>query len=411
MPKISLIRSYELEALLAKAGRAKMESIDFRSFYYQIEIGIETRPFFRVYINNVLYQLKVLPMGASFSCYCAQQISLACAQILRKPSDLPPAVYIDNLFFFPNSDVEVTGKRSIPPHLPEVGDHDLDWKIPILGRIIDVRDKSVSLSTHCIEKIRSLNKRWNSDRMWTTREFFQLWGNIFFATDVLHANLSDTQKALRWLSESCFNFVKGQLELDAPLPDWSKKRDCLGPLLHASRWERSITIPPFNFFNSTPTICYTDASNIAGGSVTIGRGRILIDSFPFPPTCLHINEREAFAGAHGLTRCVDELAAEQIKWFTDSKVVYYAALKGRSRNTSINASIQRILALKCWIGVEWIPSDQNLADAPSRNKTATVPETIHNHEQQLQWDSLLRFSNHWKTTGFTTSSPPQEQQA
>jgi hypothetical protein len=28
--------------------------------------------------------------------------------------------------------------------------------------------------------------------------------------------------------------------------------------------------------------------------------RIFIDSFPLPPTCLHINEREAFAGAHGL---------------------------------------------------------------------------------------------------------------
>lgn len=65
----------DVVAFLARED--KIESVDFRSFYYQIGLHAEVRPFFRLQINGRLFQMRVLPQGACFSVQVAHKITSA----------------------------------------------------------------------------------------------------------------------------------------------------------------------------------------------------------------------------------------------------------------------------------------------------------------------------------------------
>jgi hypothetical protein len=166
MPKISLIKAREIEERISNASTGNIESIDFRSFYYQILLAEEVRCFFRIIINNELFQLRVLPMGASFSCFIAQTVALASAHILQTDTDLPPIVYIDNIFFFSSTLSPLSQKRKIPVSLPEVGDHTVDRQTPILGRVVDMNKEGrfISLTPHTISKIENVFRQSCVDR-------------------------------------------------------------------------------------------------------------------------------------------------------------------------------------------------------------------------------------------------------
>jgi hypothetical protein len=81
LTKIKLPMQRDIESAMRK--HKKVDSVDFRSFFYHIEIDPAIRKFFRVLINGDEYQLRVLPMGACFSVFVAQNIAIAAANILR----------------------------------------------------------------------------------------------------------------------------------------------------------------------------------------------------------------------------------------------------------------------------------------------------------------------------------------
>ena len=77
----------------------------------------------------------------------------------------------------------------------------------------------------------------------------------------------------------------------------------------------------------------------------------------------HINEREAVAALIAL-----EEARSTTLLITDSRVVEAALQNGRSRNVVINAVVAYIIEKGELVGVAWIPSAENPADAPSRGR-------------------------------------------
>jgi hypothetical protein len=100
------------------------------------------------------------------------------------------------------------------------------------------------------------------------------------------------------------------------------------------------------------------------------------------------DEKEAYAGACG-TQLVVRHKVNVVQWNTDSTVVMYSAQNGRSRNTNINASIGNIIECKIWIGIKWVPSEANLADAPSRAIQTTFPRLLNS----LQHNNLISGKN------------------
>jgi hypothetical protein len=67
----------------ARKAKKKVEAYDFRSFFYQIQLSDEVKKFFRIIINEELYELNVLPMGSVFSPFVAQSIAFGVSEKLR----------------------------------------------------------------------------------------------------------------------------------------------------------------------------------------------------------------------------------------------------------------------------------------------------------------------------------------
>jgi hypothetical protein len=236
----------------------------------------------------------------------AQTISIAAANILKTPEDLPPIVYIDNIFFLCVTEKRQHPKRFIPPFLPEVGDHEMNHCVPVLGRMVDTRLKRISLSPHFLEKINALRNKMKYIKECTNREYLQAWGAIFFAIDVTHISLAESFNAINAMSRICAEFIAGNIELDETMRTCRTNISLLSEVLEKYEWDATVHLPDHSQISSFPITCFTDASQNFGGVVAVGGPSVLISSFQFPPEIndKHINVKEAFAAWHGLSLCI-----------------------------------------------------------------------------------------------------------
>lgn len=81
------------------AQSTMVEVVGFRSFYYQVELGANIRPFYGLWMNqpHQLFGLsRVLPLGGCHSVWVAKQLTLAQMRLLGIPSK--SLVYIDNVY-------------------------------------------------------------------------------------------------------------------------------------------------------------------------------------------------------------------------------------------------------------------------------------------------------------------------
>lgn len=380
-----------------------VDCFDFRSFYYQILLHEEIRAFFRIYINGECYQLRVLPMGACFSVFVAQVIAQATANVLEsrfREQRGKTLVYIDNLFFFHNHQREI--QRAIDePFIPEIGERALNvTETRILGRMVNLEEKEVRLTTDTCEKIREA--RLNKSPP-TLRKFLSVWGLIIFASSTLHIPLSNFSDELRRLSFFCRKFLKGEIALEEPV-----LRPGLERLLALEWGETVVKIPLLEELESHGCVVFSDASNQKGAHVVIGLNVLIIHSYPFPDDVTHINEKEAFAAAKGVEHASRVCKGQRITWITDSRVVFHAAHRGRSKNGKINEAIREINDVNEWVQAVWTPSEKNLADAPTRGKEMDM-EMVEEQREGLKggrgekinafWEENLAFGKKWRRGG------------
>lgn len=93
-PLFSLPSLADIESFVASAPG--FESIDFRSYYYQIKIDDKITKYYRIQTNHGEYELCVLAQGACHAVYVAHTI--ATAIVRRCAQNLTCLTYIDNIY-------------------------------------------------------------------------------------------------------------------------------------------------------------------------------------------------------------------------------------------------------------------------------------------------------------------------
>jgi hypothetical protein len=300
-----------------------------------------------------------------------------------------------NIFF-----LSVDSTREIPDFLPEVGEHSADTVVPLLGRVVDTEKRAITLSPFFKLKVDRVRSKLEAEGAWSVQEALQAWGLVFFGVEILHLPLCDFRDALDSLAKICRLFVAEKLELDDLVPDWEYVRQRLLHLFKTIDWDGAALIPETNCApHLSSCVVFSDASSEGGGFVFLSHDKIVIDSFALADlgSFSHINEKEAAAAWYAMSTI--EPYCRSVTWCTDSKVVYFAVKKGRSKNRVINEYISKILALQCWVKIKWIRSGENVADAPSRGRHVLIDNDQNARlRQQFAGDpsDLLRLSCMWR---------------
>lgn len=414
LSKLQLPGQSEIEETLLHFD--KVDSLDFKSFFYQIELAPNIRKFFRVYINNKLYQLRVLPMGACFSVFVAQNISLAACEIIKQayPPTVTSLVYVDNIYIFHSlksspCDTQIFARHS----LPQLGETLLNQEaIRILGRQVDMRRKTIQLPVEMVQKIENIKNTLHSSLPFSLRTYLQMWGSLIWATRVLHIPLTSNFHQFSDLSRACVDFLSGMQELDDILRNWQEKQKRLEHLFREVDFLSVVTVPSFQ--STFPScVIHTDASDRSAAVVLIACDALEIDAWQVDKE-VHINEKEMTAGERGIELAIKR-GFRNILWYTDSRTVYHCARRGRTKNKEMNKSVQNILTQDAWIILRWLKSEENVADGPSRGKAIQDEENrIKDIRRSLRnernhWEDILPFGSRWRSGGDQTLEQGNEQ--
>ena len=120
----------------------------------------------------------------------------------------------------------------------------------------------------------------------------------------------------------------------------------------------------------------------------------------YKPGAINVKEAEAAAKGLSYAQATAQSVHRGINWFTDSQAVLGAACKGRSPSHGLNDWINEILNSEMKGGNvpvfgHWIPSNENLADKPSREidmcpPNSSPPSTTPSEDSRLWWDAAWR---------------------
>ena len=380
MKNINLPTHRKLE--MAARGATSIEAIDFRSFFYQIELDEEVRRFFRVHVNGELYELNVLPMGSVFSTFVAQRISESVIEHLEQESDLAAYAYVDNLFFFSKNNI--TRKRECADFLPEVGMHEFGREIEVLGRVFNTERMTLRVTETFKDKVK-LDAQ-NATEALTARGFLQVWGKIIFASQILHRPLANHFHAMRELAKVCSSVVSGFIDLDQSV---GKMKHLPNIAAECCNWVNTENSIHDEIVTEEECTMISDASMKMSAFLIIKGDNVDMHAWSHNDD-VHINILEARAAKKGIWKAWEQ-GESKIKWLTDSQVVKFVTNKGHSRNELLNEEIRGILECPAKISCDWIKSEENPADEPSREqnvneeKVKTAIKKYANLEHEEIW--------------------------
>ncbi|CUG57277.1 Hypothetical protein, putative, partial [Bodo saltans] len=310
MEKLHLPTHREIE--MAARQAKSIESIDFRSFFYQIELSPNIRKFFRIIVNGVLYELNVLPMGSVFSTFVAQKISQSVAEKLAKETDIASMAYVDNIYFF--SKVLLQEKRATACFLPEIGTHVVGTEVEVLGRIFNLEDMTLRVTEKMKEKIEQDEERDHSNI--TARNFLEMWGRVMFVSQILHHPMANHFHAMKELAHMCSSVVRGTIDFEDRI---GKQKHFVTLLAEAKKW-----VNQKNRMKECSNVSCTvisDSSSTTSAFIIVDEDHMTIKAWE-NSTKEHINIQEASAAKKGIWEAWSQ-GKEKIKWITDSQVVKY----------------------------------------------------------------------------------------
>lgn len=342
--------------------------IDFTSYYYQFALAPAIRPFYRAIINGDVYEVRVMPQGAAFSCGIAQIVTTCIAK--HHFSRQPFLVYIDNIYVSNDGSHPQTPSILTTPF--HVGFQQVVTSGVILGVHFNITAKTVDVSP-------ALRNAILSSEHLTVRDYFSLFGTVNFVSRVLHQGMYNNITSMKFFARLCTSFMLGEVDLESRL----KSPPHLAKLQRDTRWwpprKIDITSPPGDKF------LFTDASNTGGAFVFVENGVSHIGCWTWPAPFRHtsINYREMHAILSGVKFFRGHDRNTPVCIVTDSLVSACALKKGYSGTPALNALVGEILSYpRLWIA--WIEGQSNPADAPSRGLEVSFCPQITPPSQDIQ---------------------------
>lgn len=364
----------------------KIYELDFKCFYYQIALAPMVRQYFCTRIGDKMYRVCRLPMGFSAAVSIAHSMSQIvsrklCSQAFHEK--IQHVVYIDNIYFL-TADLA----------------KDFDNAGHTIFRILD--DFSVTVGTNgetdtilgvkynTGEKTQALGEKWKihepffervrcflsqPTQQWTPRILWKLFGVAVRWALVTQTPLANFFVSVRVLRRLARSLAFGLINWDETftIEDEVERTELRLWCQEAQR--------------NTPTRIYlrqegkhdaeifTDASD-AGWGVVIRRVggttlKIVHGHWPEERKTLIIAEKEALALQEGVFLANKKNLKNPV-FYVDNSACCAAVHKGLSANKIINDTviyITKSFGPKC--NVTFVPSGENLADAPSRFPKST----------------------------------------
>lgn len=342
----------------------EIEFIDFKSFYYQIEIDQKVRKYYRLCINDGLYELCVLPQGGSHSVGVAQVLATTATKIaLAKRPDLPTLVYIDNIFVGRSWTKGDQRKEFFFESQPfVVGTHGLGTTVSILGTVVDSVKKTMDAGPSSKNLANKLRLELPDGEV-TFRRVLQIFGVCGFITRALHIPWCSFPLSI--LSKTCIQLSENPLRLNSKRSLSEQELKSLAQML-----EFILDREPSSVRDSDPELVLaTDASDWGWGVVIMGDREEIVECGEWNEfeRNLSINTRELEAIFRGIvTAKVRFGSISSLAIFTDSTVSLFALRKGHSIASVLNQRLQKIFGTDLALHIRWLESGINPADGPSR---------------------------------------------
>ena len=373
--KLKTVEQVIAEVLDSPIERLAARVFDIRSAFFQMPVPAAWAAYLVFEHDGLLYEMSRVPMGATVSPELQQRLSLFLAESAASQSDVVYTVHIDNFRFLgPPDQVDVISERftSICQDYGVTLNAE-GVNTEFLGMDFNYTEKTVGLSARFVGKLRQLFGGAGVPRSMTVKELQALMGCLFFAAEVLALPVYEYYYGIKQYRKVAKLITKEFLGDTDTITLWEAAWHDL------RRWHAGAVENPRRAAakrgDDCSSVLFTDASDFGWAAVLCRRGKVFVKTgawrssrFWRTPTYLpHINQRELYAVmAAGDWMDSLGLATGEINLRVDSKVVVGVLRRRRSASYWLNNHIRRC-GLQ-WRTVEWVASEANMADLPSRGQ-------------------------------------------
>ena len=346
---------------------------DFSAWFFQHSLDLEVAFYFCFRVHSKRYYLNRLAQGWKFSPVIAQDSSEILAYDEADPHNHLSLTWIDDIFSGGHSHEETMLKRdrfiqrcrdanAVIGQITEVS-----TSFTYVGAEFDLKNKRWRVKTPWVEKavvlIGSLTDSMNIASIWS------IMGNIIWFYRLSLLPLASIDPLILFSIRLTHRLLKAEVTWESIVRVWPSVQQLCRNVLERMRenpWRcLSFSLP----FPHPQTFIFSDAS-IQGGAVVFDRKIVWRRTWSFPSSSSDIFYLESLAWraaieylvSHNITCCVT---------VTDNEGLYYALMKSRSRDPSVNKliaeSFDKISKKKLIVFAGWIETSMMPADAPSRS--------------------------------------------
>ena len=365
---------------LVYCSSASLEA-DYKCFYYQVPLEVEVQPYFGVMINGECFVVTRLPMGFCGAVAIANRISKVVAHETRSRSagTEEDIVQVDNTYYFGGRErlevVKICMETVCVEAQITVGSISIFEHGIILGVLYNMTKKTMQLSEKYIVKHRNLLKKFFDVNDAPLLIVWRVVAVLLRAMMVLNKRLCYFFFVLKMVRRLAAQIAHGQLSWKTFIKIEDQRE-----------WRQLNEM--YKIFLQNPECCilpsqgvsnqyvFSDASDVGLGVVFVKDNTVIVHSrvWSQEEQQMHIGEREALALQGAINLCPTVRFSAPV-FFVDATVLFAAAKRSLSRNFIINKVISRLKSRYPTAPVHWIPSGENLADAPSRNRQLILPAT------------------------------------
>lgn len=351
--------------------------LDGRSWFYQVPAA-EIGRFFALRTVLGVCCLVVLAMGWSWSVHIAQVL----AQVLMNKaveafgSCIHSLVYIDNFLLFAKSGRDLVNAVAVlKRRARESGvvfkaeDHFPVRTAQVLGMQVDMEKKTVRLRQDWVDRLQVFWRVYRADpSAQSLRVTWKLFGALFWAMRVLEVPQYEFPNLKHFLSRRARELSNGIRQWGHKTVWWKGAWKDVSSLVARILENEEISVKRPRSSEWTDTV-WTDASGQGGGYVLQEQGIAKGWRWSEEQRAQRIHVLEAWAMLRGIrqwkqVRC----EGAGLRLMTDSTLVFFAMRSKKATGFVFSgavADLMKELEGISW-SVEWVPSEENLADGPSR---------------------------------------------